>query len=136
MQFTAVNPTRWAEGMFDQGRVITGQPRTLVTAGQVAVVEDSASPIGVSPAHPGEFRPQFVAALDAVDQVIQEAGMTRDDIQHMKFYVTDMEAAMANLDVMFEWLGDNRPPQALIGVKDLAMPGLVVEIEAAAMAAS
>ena len=61
---------------------------------------------------------------------LAKGGFERADIQHIKFYVTDIGAAMENMDVMLEYLGDNKPPQSLIGVSALALPELMVEIEA------
>lgn len=135
MRITNVNPWDWSKGIYNQGRVIEGESatRTLITAGQVAWKDDPDHPLTVSEAHPGDFRAQFERALWSLDQVLAEAGMGRDDIQHIKFYVTDMEAAMANLDVMTDYLGENQPPQSLIGIKALALPELMIEIEAVAM---
>lgn len=128
-----INPFTWGEQFMNQGRVITGERRVLVTSGQVAWKDDPDAPLLVSEHEPGNFRAQFERALWSLDQVLNEADMSRDDIQHIKFYVTDMEAAMSNLDVMTEYLGDNKPPQSLIGVSALVMPGLMIEIEAIAM---
>ncbi|MBW3097031.1 RidA family protein [Pseudohoeflea coraliihabitans] len=133
MKIDNVNPFSWGEQFMNQGRVISGETRTLFTSGQIAWQDDANSPVGISEYEPGNFRAQFERALWSLDQVLTEADMSRDDIQHIKFYVTDIDAAMANLDVMMDYLGDNRPPQSLIGVAALVLPGLMIEIEAVAV---
>lgn len=133
MKIENVNPFTWAEGIYNQGRVITGQTRTLITAGQVSWKDEPDHPLTISEAHPGDMRAQWQRAFESLDSVLAEAGMGREDIQHIKFYVTDMEAAMTNMDVMIDYLGENRPPQSLIGVQSLALPELMIEVEAVAM---
>ena len=133
MRTENVNPFTWAEGIYNQGRVISGETRTLITAGQVSWKDDPDSPLLISEAHPGDMRSQWTRAFESLNAVLVAAGMDRKDIQHIKFYVTDIEAAMANMDVMIEYLGDNRPPQSLIGVQALALPELMIEIEAIAI---
>ena len=133
MKIENVNPFTWAQGIFHQGRVISGETRTLITAGQISWKDDPNSPLTISEAHPGDMRGQWLRTFESLDAVLAGAGMGREDIQHIKFYVTDVEAAMANMDVMVEYLGENRPPQSLIGVRALALPELMIEIEAVAM---
>jgi enamine deaminase RidA (YjgF/YER057c/UK114 family) len=133
MKTTNVNPFSWAEGIYNQGRVITGETRTLITAGQVSWKDDPDHPLTISEAHPGDMRAQWLRAFESLDAVLADADMGRENIQHIKFYVTDVEAAMANMDVMIDYLGDNRPPQSLIGVQALALPELMIEIEAIAI---
>jgi len=133
MNIVNVNPFTWSESIYNQGRVIQGDTRTLFTAGQVSWKDDPNSPLQISEAHPGDMRAQWLRAFESLDAVLNEADMDRDDIQHIKFYVTDIDAAMANMDVMLEYLGENRPPQSLIGVAALALPELMIEIEAVAV---
>ncbi|MCP4381433.1 MAG: hypothetical protein GY798_08460, partial [Hyphomicrobiales bacterium] len=47
MQRTAINPTTWAKGIYNQGEVIEGYNRLLNIAGQVSVQDDADAPFGV-----------------------------------------------------------------------------------------
>ena len=134
MSVTKINSTAWSEGVLDQGWVVDGARRTLVMSGQVSLEPDANAPFGVVAKHPNVMRSQFEEALAGVDTVLQEAGMTRDDVIHMRFFVTDMDAALANYDVFLNWMGENgnRPPQTLIGISALFLPDLMIEIEATA----
>ena len=60
--------------------------------------------------------------------------MTRANIVHMRFFVTDMDAALANYDVYQAWIkpAGIMPPQSLIGIDRLVFPEMVVEVEATA----
>lgn len=138
MRTTSVNPTTWAREIMDQGRVIEGEGRTLVTSGQVSLEEDASRPFGVRPKHPGDMRAQFAEALASIDAILADAGMGREDIVHMRFFVTDMQAGLGSFDVFMDWIGttDNRPPQSFIGVAELVMPELMIEIEATAATAA
>lgn len=131
---TPVNPTPWAMEFYNQGEVVSGVTRTLRIAGQVSVVDDPGSVWGVKASKPGDMRDQMAGALEAIDAVLEGAGMTRDNLVHMQFFVTDMEAGLGAVDILMDWLGERRPPQSFIGVSALFMPELVIEIEATAVA--
>ena len=49
----------------------------------------------------------------------------------LRFFTTDMEAYLANYDVYAEWIAPAgiRPPQTILGVDQLAVPELLIEIE-------
>lgn len=134
MTSTSINHTEWSKGILDQGRVIEGAKRTLVLSGQVSLTPDADAPFGVVVKHPNDMRAQFQESLNNIDEVLERAGMTRDDIIHMRFFVTDMQAGLEHYEVFLEWLGEseNRPPQSLIGISELFLPELMIEIEATA----
>ncbi len=134
MKSTSINTAEWSAGVLDQGRVIEGANRTLIMSGQVSLTPDADAPFGVVVKHPGDMRAQFQETLNNIDLVLADAGMTHDDIIHMRFFVTDMEAGLGSFDVFMAWLGesDNRPPQSFIGVNELFLPELMIEIEATA----
>ena len=60
--------------------------------------------------------------------------MSRKDIIFVRIYTTDMDGFMENYDAYAEWIGATglRPPQTLLGVNRLALPEMLVEIEAVA----
>ena len=129
-----VNPVDWATEYYNQGEVISGATRTLRIAGQVSVVPDPGSVWGVKPSKPDDMRDQMAGALAAIDAVLKGAGMSRENLAHMQFFVTDMQAGLGAVDILMDWLGPCRPPQSFIGVSELFMDGLVIEIEGTAVA--
>lgn len=123
--------------MLDQGRVIEGANKTLLVSGQVSIQEDAGSRFGVVAKYPNDIRRQFEEALSNVEQVVVAAGMTKSDIMHMRFFVTDMKVGAECGDIVLAWWEDslNRPPMSFLGINELFLPGLMVEIEATAMTA-
>ena len=136
MKCTPINPTDWAKSFLEHGDVVEGATRILTLSGQVSVIEDADAAFGVVAKHPNDMRAQMQDVFAGIDTILEQAGMTRRDLIHMRFFVTDMKAGLGNADVMMEWLGDLRPPQSFIGFSELFLPGLVIEIEVTAATSS
>lgn len=137
MKRTSINPTAWGlPFLMDQGEVVEGATRTLRCSGQVSLHDDPEAENGLAVTHPDDMRAQIEDALGHLDLLLEGAGMTRSNIVSLRFYTTDVDAYLANYDVYAEWIGEAgiRPPQTLIGVAQLAVTGLLVEIEMEAVA--
>ena len=131
MERTAVNPWDWSIAMgFNQAEIIEGAKRQVICAGQTAVDEHGA------PQHGGDMRGQIALALDNLEAVLAGADMTLADVTRLGVYATDVDEALKNFDLMGMRFGPHqvRPPMTLLGVERLAIPGLMFEIEATAMA--
>lgn len=131
MQRTAVNPWDWSVKLgYNQAEVTQGASRHLVCAGQTAVDDTGA------PQHPGDMRAQIGLALDNLEAVLAGAEMTLGDVTRLGVFATDVDAALANFDLLGARFGafQARPPMTLLGVTRLAIPGLLFEIEATAAA--
>jgi len=131
MKRIAVNPTEWSIPFeFNQGEVVEGHTRTLYCAGQTSIGDDG------QPKHAGDYRAQATLALDNLAAVLEGAGMTFANVIRLTIYTTDVDAALANFDILTEAAkaAGIRPPQSLIGVAALAFPDLMIEIEATAVA--
>jgi enamine deaminase RidA (YjgF/YER057c/UK114 family) len=131
MERTAVNPWDWSIKLgYNQAEVIDGATRQVICAGQTAVDEDGA------PQHPGDMRAQISLALDNLEAVLKRAGMNLGNVVKLSVYATDVDEALKNFDLMGMRFGPHRvaPPMTLLGVTCLAIPGLLFEIEAMAMA--
>lgn len=131
MQRTAVNLWDWSIKLgYNQAEVIEGAARQLVCAGQTAVDGEG------NPQHPGDMRAQIGLALDNLEAVVNAAGMNLGNITRLGVYATDVDEALKNFDLMGMRFGPHQvaPPMTLLGVTRLAIPGLLFEIEATAMA--
>ena len=129
MNRTPVNPWPWSVALgYNQAELVTGATRHLTCAGQTAVDATGA------PQHPGDMRGQMALALDNLGQVLAGAGMGLADVTRLVIYTTDVDACMATFDLLGARFGaaGARPPMTLLGVSRLALPGLMVEIEAQA----
>ena len=60
----------------------------------------------------------------------------RSNTVSLRFFTTDLEAYLGNYDVYAEWIepAGIRPPPTILGVDQLAAPGLPIEIEMEAAA--
>ncbi|CUH76825.1 Putative reactive intermediate deaminase TdcF [Tritonibacter multivorans] len=131
MERTAVNPWDWSIKLgYHQAEVIEGATRQLICAGQTAV--DGAG----APQHPDDMRGQISLALDNLEAVLAGAGLDLSHVVKLGIYATDVDAALSNFDLMGRRFGPHQvaPPMTLLGVTRLALPGLMFEIEATAMA--
>ena len=137
MKRTSINPTRWGlPFLMDQGEVVEGTTRTLRCSGQVSLHDDPEAEMGLAVTHPGDMRAQIQDALGHLDTLLEGAGMTRSNIVSMRVFTTELDEYLDNYDVYAEWIAPAgiRPPQTLLGVAQLAVSGLLVEIEIEAAA--
>ena len=129
MNRTPVNPWKWSLNYgYNQAEIIEGTKRQLVCAGQTSVDGDG------NPQHAGDMRGQVALALDNLEAVLGGAGMSLANVTFLRIYVTDVEEAMKNLDLLGMRFGPHNvaPPMTLLGVSSLAIPTLMIEIEATA----
>lgn len=129
MNRTPVNPWPWSLNLgYNQALVIEGAQRQLVCAGQTSVDGEG------TPRHEGHMRGQIGLALDNLEAVLGAAGMGLGDVIRLVIYATDVDAALANFDLLGGRFGPtgNAPPMSLVGVTRLALPPLMCEIEATA----
>lgn len=131
MQRTPVNPWPWSLKLgYNQAEITQGTSRQLICAGQTAVDADG------NPQHAGDMRQQIALTLDNLETVLTAAGMGFANVTRLTIYATDVDAALQNFDLLGIRLGiaNAAPPMTLLGVTRLAMPQLLIEIEATAAA--
>jgi enamine deaminase RidA (YjgF/YER057c/UK114 family) len=130
MQRTDVNPWSWSlKYGYAQGLVLEGARRDLVFAGQTAVDAEG------NPQHAGDMRGQLALALANLEAVLGAAGMGLGNLVKLTVYTVDVDATLQNWDVIGARLGGSgvAPPMTLLGVARLAMPTLLVELDALAV---
>lgn len=136
MERKAINPPDDWSSIYrmNQGVLVSGTQRTLYLSGQVALETDPDSELGVRVVHEGDMRGQFSHALGLIDGLLERAGMSRRDIVFVRFYSVDTAAFLENYDVYADWIGEAgvAPSQSDIGVAELAVPGLLIEVEVVA----
>ena len=131
MERKAVNPWDWSIKLgYNQAEIIDGATRQLICAGQTGVDREG------NPLHPGDMRGQIGAALDNLEAVLKHAGMNLSNVVKLGVFATDVDEALKNFDLMGIRFGPHQvaPPMTLLGVTRLAIPGLLFEIEATALA--
>lgn len=129
MEKQAVNPWTWQEQFgFMQGNLISGGERVLYCSGQVSVDEHG------SVVNAGDMAGQMHKALDNVETVLAQAGMSKENVVKLVVFVTDMQAALAAYASVGARIAGFKSAQTLIGVNQLAFADLMVEIDATAVA--
>ncbi len=129
MKRTPVNPWPWSLNFgYNQAEIIEDANRQLVCAGQTSVDGEG------NPQHAGDMRSQMTLALDNLEAVLGGADMSLANITRLGVYTTDVDATMKSFDVLGARFGEAgaTPPMTLLGVSQLAIPGLMFEIEATA----
>jgi enamine deaminase RidA (YjgF/YER057c/UK114 family) len=129
MKRTTVNPWEWSKRIgYNQGEIIEGVKRQLICAGQTAVDGEG------NPQHIDDMRNQISLALDNLQAVLESAEMGLENVIKLNIYTTDVQAAIKHFDLLGMRFGAAQvaPPMTLLGVTELAIPGLIFEIEATA----
>lgn len=106
--------------------------RRVLCCARIASIDDGGNPV-----HAGDMQAQIAQSLDNLERVLEEAGFALSDVVRLSCYTTDTSAyweADQALDVAGLLLQAGcRPVSALLGVAELARPGLLVELEATAI---
>ncbi|MGW6458122.1 RidA family protein [Streptomyces sp. NPDC055078] len=131
MERTAVNPVTWSVELgFNQGEVVSGHTRTLYISGQTATSADGEAQ------HDGDMAAQLALSTDNLEAVLGEAGMTLANLVRLNIYTTDADLLLSHYGVLAARLAAAgvAPPSTLLGVTQLAVPSLLVELEGTAVA--
>jgi enamine deaminase RidA (YjgF/YER057c/UK114 family) len=130
VEHRVTSPWSWQEAFgFVQAHEVTGSGRLVFCAGQTSVDDDG------RPLDAGDMRAQVARALQNLEAVLDGAGARMRDVVRLNYYTTDVEQLLGAWDVVAARLGgaECRPASTLLGVKALAFPELLVEIEATAV---
>jgi enamine deaminase RidA (YjgF/YER057c/UK114 family) len=125
-----INPGTWQDEFdFSQAIEVRGAQRVLYCAGQISADADG------KPMHDGDMLAQIHQALDNLEAVLVEAGMTLANVVRLNYYVTDVPAfleAVPKTGVRLKEAGC-KPASTLLGIVRLAEPEWMIEIEATAV---
>jgi 2-iminobutanoate/2-iminopropanoate deaminase len=118
---------RQRERAYSPAVKITGGT-TIYMAGQTGYQDERGE------VHPGDFDSQVRIAFERMRKTLQAAGGGLDDIVTMTVFVTDMANGTRFTQLRKEFFREDRyPASALIGVKELARPEMLIEIQAVAV---
>ena len=76
---------------------------------------------------------QCAQVLRNLGAILAAAGCTPHDVVKVNVYLTDVEDRPLINPLRQEFFGSSRPASTLVGVKELPVPGMKVEIEAVAV---
>ena len=115
--------------IYSQAVKVSGAETILYLSGQVAYDDNG----GV--AHPGDFKAQARAALQAVKAQVEAGGGMMANIVKVNTYLTDIRHRIDYGPIREEFFGKNKkmPASTLVAVTALAQPEFLIEIEAIAV---
>ncbi|MBI2360499.1 MAG: RidA family protein [Deltaproteobacteria bacterium] len=110
-------------------QVVTVTGGTLVfVAGMTSRSEKDATPV-----HSGDMRSQIRQVCENIGRALRAVGADFSDVVKTTTFTTDVEEYHRVSDERFKYFKRDLPTSALIGVKRLAHPDLMIEIEAMAV---
>lgn len=130
MERKAINPVTWSQEMgFNQGEIVSGETRTLYISGQTAMSKEG------RPQHDGDVAAQLALAVDNLETVLREAGMSLASLVRLNVYSTDVDALLPHYGVLAGRLAAAgvAPATTMLEVSRLAVPGQVIELEGTAV---
>lgn len=131
MEKRAINPTQWLLGFnINHGVEVTGAQRTLYLSGQTSNDANGTA------LHPGDIEAQFHLAWANLKDALAAADMTPANIVRLNMYTTDVDAFMARAEALVSvFVSDGCTlVGTLLGVARLFDPGIMIELEATAVA--
>jgi 2-iminobutanoate/2-iminopropanoate deaminase len=129
MERTQVNPWSWQDqfGFSQAWRVDDG--RAVIFASGQAAISAEGEVVGA-----GDFEAQTRQALENLRTVLEAAGASLQDIVKLTVFVTDIANVREYGRIKAEYIPGPQPASSAIGVSALALPELMIEIEAIAVA--
>jgi enamine deaminase RidA (YjgF/YER057c/UK114 family) len=128
MERRAINPSSWSVQLgFDQAQLVEDRRRELICSAQDAVDADG------NAQHPGDMAAQLGMAVDNLEEVLADADMTLADVVRLNIYTTQVDTLIQHFRTLTDRFEGSRFATTVLGVAQLAAPGLVVALEATAM---
>jgi 2-iminobutanoate/2-iminopropanoate deaminase len=112
---------------YAQAIKVTGAQTILFLSGQVDYDKNG------NCGHPGDFKAQARATLQALKVQIEAGGGTMRDIVKVNTYVTDLRYRADYAGIREEFFGKKLPASTMVGVTALAQPEFLIEVEAIAV---
>jgi reactive intermediate/imine deaminase len=125
MEKRQVNPWEWQHtfGYSQAWRV--DSPQTVIQlAGQVAIMPDG------TVLNDADFDTQARQVFRNLQTVLEEAGASFEDVVKVTVYVTDIAYLQRYREIKAEFVTGPQPASTALEVKGLAVPGLMIEVEA------
>ncbi|WP_236002335.1 RidA family protein [Paraburkholderia elongata] len=108
--------------------VSTRGGKTVYLAGQLNIADIGNKPL------PGDFDGQARAAFQRIEKTLEAAGGKLSDIVSMTVFITDVRNGGHFSDIRKEFFAPGKyPASALIAIRNLGVPGALIEIQAIAV---
>jgi enamine deaminase RidA (YjgF/YER057c/UK114 family) len=129
MEKHQINPWTWQERFgFSHAWRVDGAQSVVFLAGQGPVSPDG-EVVGA-----GDFENQARLTFENLETVLEQAGASFDSVVKVTAYLTDMTKLRDYARVRNEFIDPAAPPASTaLEVSSLALPGMMIEVEAIAV---
>ena len=122
----------WTKGRFAEVVTVTGPGKMIFLAGVGSEAEQDGSIL-----HPGDFIAQCRYAYAKIKKLLAQQGATMADVVKLVSYVTDIRSRDDLNKCRSEaFAGGPLPVHTFLAISQLARPGMLVEMDAIAVAAA
>jgi reactive intermediate/imine deaminase len=127
MNRTQINPWTWQDALgFSQCWRVDAPASLLFLAGQAPLTPEGRLV-------DGGFEEQVRQVLENMRVVLEQAGAGFDAVVKLTVYLTDMTRLRDFGRIRAEYMNTPHPASTAVGVTALALPGMMVEVEAVAV---
>ncbi len=128
MERRQVNPWEWQDRFgFSQAWRVDGPGSIVFLAGQ-APISAQGELVGE-----GDFEAQTRQVFENLRTVLEQSGATFESIVKLVVYATDTTRLLDYARVKAEYIPGPQPASTAIGVASLALPGMMIEVDATAV---
>jgi enamine deaminase RidA (YjgF/YER057c/UK114 family) len=125
---TQINPWTWQDPFgFSQAWKMEGAKTIILVSGQASISADG------EVMHAGDFKAQVRLTFENLKVVLENAGATLEDVVKLGAYFVGIEHLPEYGEVQAEFFQGKMPAQTAVGVASLALPGMMIEVEATAV---
>jgi len=122
-----VNPWTWQDQFgFSQAWRVDGAQSIVFVSGQ-GPMSPEGQLVGA-----GDFEAQTRQTLENLGAVLSDAGASFEDVVKVNLYLTDIANLRDFSRIKGEYISGPQPASTAVGVTGLAIPGMMLELEAVA----
>lgn len=128
MNKTQINPWLWQDNFgFSQAWKVDGAQSIIFISGQAGISAEG------EVMHAGDFQAQARLTFENLQTVLKHAGASFDNIVKLTAFLVDMKKLLELSAVQAEFFKNKRPAQTVVEISSLALPGMMIEVEAIAV---
>lgn len=128
MKKTQLNPWTWQDMYgFSQGWRVDEASSVVFVSGQASISPDG------EVLYADDFEAQVRLTFENLQRVLERAGMALDNVVKLGAYFTDIKRLPVYGAVQAEFFKGKMPAQTAVEVSALALPGMMIEVEAYAV---
>ena len=128
MEKTQINPWAWQDRAgFSQAWSVEGAQKVIFVSGQASISAEGAV-VGE-----GDFEAQTRQVFENLRTVLKGAGADFDSIVKITVYLTDISRLPEFGRIKAGYIEGPQPASTAVGVSALALPGMMIEVEATAV---